>query len=51
MIVGEIIPYLRDIMLDPYSNSMFQKLLQHSTPEQRMALLKSVMDLNDEKCL
>ena len=42
IIIEEILPHLRDILLDPYSSSMFQTLLQHSSPEQRMILLRSV---------
>ena len=43
VLISELMPVLKDIMLDPYSNYMLLTLLQHSSPEQRNSLLKNVV--------
>ena len=42
LILLEVRPRLVQLMMDPFGNYLFQKLLEHVTPQQRMEMLKQV---------
>ena len=42
LILMEVRPRLVQLMMDPFGNYLFQKLLEHVTPQQRMEMLKQV---------
>lgn len=42
VIIFELKPHLTDVLLDPYANHMFQTLMHHSSPTQRITLLSNV---------
>ena len=42
LVLREVFPHLVQLMMDPFANYMYQKLLEHAAPEQRLQMLEAV---------
>lgn len=42
LVLREVFPHLVQLMMDPFANYMYQKLLEHASPDQRVRMLEAV---------